>query len=76
MQDCPLPPCLQDMYSRHYALTPSNLVFGRELRLPLRPLFVAPLDKEGPTIHHMAILLDRLHDIHIYPRQHLKLAND
>jgi hypothetical protein len=57
-------------------LTPANLVFGRELRLPSDLLFGAPPDKELPTINHAADLVDRLHDIHNYARKHLKLASD
>jgi transposase InsO family protein len=57
-------------------LTPANLVFGRELRLPSDLLFGAPPDKEHPTIDHAADLVDRLHNIHNYARKHLKLASD
>jgi hypothetical protein len=57
-------------------LTPTNLVFGRELRLPIELLFGAPLVKEQPTIDHADDLVDRLHIIHNYARQHLKLASD
>jgi hypothetical protein len=56
-------------------LTPANLVFWRELRLPGDLLFGAP-DKELPTMDHAADLVDRLHYIHNYARQHLKLARD
>jgi hypothetical protein len=57
-------------------LTPARLVFGRELRLPYDLLFGAPPDKERPTTDHAADLVDHLHDIHNYARQHLKLASD
>jgi hypothetical protein len=57
-------------------LTPANLVFGRELRLPSDLLFGTPPDRELPTIDHAADLVDRLHDIHNYARKHLKLASD
>jgi transposase InsO family protein len=56
-------------------LTPANLVFGRELRLPSDLLFEAPPDKEQPTIDHAADLADQLRNIHNYARQHLKLAS-
>jgi hypothetical protein len=57
-------------------LTPANLVFRRELRLPGDLLFGAPPDKEQPTINHAADLVDWLHNIHNYARQHLKLASE
>jgi hypothetical protein len=56
--------------------TPASLVFGRELRLPCDLLFGAHPDKEGLTTDHAADLVDHLHDIHHYARQHLKLASD
>jgi hypothetical protein len=39
-------------------------------------VFEAPPDKEQPTTDHVEDLVDHLHDIHHYARQHLKLAND
>jgi hypothetical protein len=57
-------------------LTPASLVFRRELRLPCNLLFEAPPDKERPAIDHVANLVDHLHDINNFPRQHLKLASD
>jgi hypothetical protein len=57
-------------------LTPASLVFGRKLRLPCDLLFGVPPDKERPTIDHAANIVDHLHDIHSYVRQHLKLAID
>jgi hypothetical protein len=53
---------------------PASLVFGREPRLPCDLLFAAPPDKERPSINHAANIVDHLHDIHNYARQHLKLA--
>jgi hypothetical protein len=52
-------------------LTSASLVFGRELRLPCHLLFGAP-----PTVDHAETLVDHLHVIHNYARQHLKLAGD
>jgi hypothetical protein len=57
-------------------LTPANLMFGRELRLPGDLLLGAPPDKELPTMDHAADLVDRLRNIHNYARKHLKLASD
>jgi hypothetical protein len=57
-------------------LTPANLVFGRELHLPCDLLFGAPCDKERPAIDHKADLVDWLHHVHNYGRQHLKPASD
>jgi hypothetical protein len=57
-------------------LTPASLVFRRELRLPCDLLFGTLPDKERPTFDHAADLVDRLHDIHSYARQNLKLASD
>jgi hypothetical protein len=51
-------------------------MFGRELRLPCDLLFVVPPDKELPTTDYAADLVDHLHDIYNYARQHLKLASD
>jgi hypothetical protein len=60
----------------HRASTPVNLVFGRDLQLPCNELFGAPPDKEQLTIDHAANLVDHLHSIHNYGRQHLLLASD
>jgi transposase InsO family protein len=57
-------------------LTPANLMFWRDLRLPGDLLFGAPSDKEQPTINHAADVVDWVHNIHDYARQHLKLASD
>jgi hypothetical protein len=56
-------------------MTPASLMFGRELRLPCDLLFVAPRDKERLAIDHAANLVDHLHDICNYAREHLKLAS-
>jgi hypothetical protein len=56
-------------------LTPASLVFGREFRLPCDLLFGIPTDKERPSIDQAANLMDHLHDIHNYARQHLWLAS-
>jgi hypothetical protein len=37
--------------------------------------FGAPAYKERPTIDHAADLVDRVHDIHNYADQHLKMAS-
>jgi hypothetical protein len=52
------------------------MVFGRELRLPCDLFFGAPRDKEQSKTDYAVDLVDRLHDIHHYARQHLKVAND
>jgi hypothetical protein len=52
------------------------MVFGRELRLPCDLLFGAPSDKKQCTTNFVADIVDRLHDIHHYARQHLKVASD
>jgi hypothetical protein len=57
-------------------LTLASIVFGREFQLPCDLLFGTPPYKERPTIDHAANLVDHLHDIHSYARQHLKLAID
>jgi hypothetical protein len=57
-------------------LTPASLMFERELWLPCDLLFGVYPDKELSTIDHAADLVDHLHDIHNYVRQHLKLANE
>jgi hypothetical protein len=57
-------------------LTPADLVFGRELRLPCSLLFGVPPNKERPTTDYAADLVDHLHDVHQYAHEHLKLASD
>jgi hypothetical protein len=52
-------------------LTLASLVFGREFRLPSDLLFGTSSDKERPTIDYAADLVDHLHKIHSYTRQHL-----
>jgi hypothetical protein len=56
--------------------TPASMVFGRELHLPCDLLFRVPPDKEQSTTDNVVDLEDRLHDIHHYARQHLKVASD
>jgi hypothetical protein len=58
------------------SLTPVNLVFGRELRLPCDLLFGVPPDREQPTIDYIVELVNRLHDIQNYTCQHLQLVSD
>jgi len=55
---------------------PANMLFGRELRLPCYLMFGAPPDKEQSTTDCTAALVERLHDIHYFARQHLKVASD
>jgi hypothetical protein len=57
-------------------MTPTNMVFGRELRLPCDLLFGAPPDKEHSTKDYVADLVERLHDTHHYARRHLREARD
>jgi hypothetical protein len=57
-------------------MTTVRLKFGRELRLPCDLLFGVPPDKERPTTDYAADLVDHLHDIYNYARQHLKLSSD
>jgi hypothetical protein len=57
-------------------MTPTNMVFGRELRLPCDLLFGAPPDKEQSTADYVADLVERLHDTHHYARRHLRVASD
>jgi hypothetical protein len=51
-------------------------MFWRELRLPCDLLFGVPPGKELPTTDYATDLVDHLHDIHYYARQHLKMASD
>jgi hypothetical protein len=57
-------------------MTPTNMVFGRGLRVPCDLLFGAPPDKEESTTDYTANLSERLHDIQHFARQHLKVASD
>ena len=52
------------------------MVFGRVLRLPCDLVFGAPPDKEQSTTDYTADLVERLHDIHHFACQHLKVASD
>jgi hypothetical protein len=56
--------------------TPASMVFGRELRLLSDLLFGAPHGKEQSMTDYVVDIIDRLHDIHHYARQHLKVASD
>jgi hypothetical protein len=56
-------------------VTPANMVFERELRLPCDLMFGAPPDKEMST-DYMTDLVECLHDIHHFAQQHLKVASD
>jgi hypothetical protein len=72
----PISPSLQSLTHDTTGLIPARLVFGRELRLPCDLLFGAPSDKERPTTDRAADLVDHLHDIYYYARQHLNLASE
>ena len=52
------------------------MVFGRELHLPCRLMFGAPPDKEQLVTDYTAVLVERLHSIHQFARQHPKVASD
>jgi hypothetical protein len=56
-------------------VTPASMVFGRELRLPSDLMFGAPPDKMSTT-DYTTDLVVRLHDIHHFARQHLRVASD
>lgn len=56
-------------------LTPANMLFGRKLRFPCDLLFRAPRDKEESMIENAANLVEKLHDIHSFARQHIKVAS-
>jgi hypothetical protein len=57
-------------------MTPANIVFGWELRLPCDLLFSASPDKEQSSTDHGLDLADRFLDNHHHNRQHLKVASD
>jgi hypothetical protein len=57
-------------------LTPVSLVFGRELETAQQPAVCGIPDKELPTIDYPANLVNHLHDIHNYAREHLKPVSD
>ena len=57
-------------------VTPANMVFGRELRLPCVLMFGASPDKEQSVTDYAADLVERLHDTHHFARQHLEVASD
>lgn len=49
------------------SMTPTNMVFRRELRLAFDLVFRAPPAKEESTSDYTADLVERLHDIHHLP---------
>ena len=57
-------------------VTSANMVFGREFCLPFDLLFGAPSDVVQSTTDYTAALVERLHEIHHFAYQHLKLAID
>jgi hypothetical protein len=57
-------------------VTPASMVFGRELRLPCELMFGSPPDREQSTTNYATNLVERLHDIYRYVRQHLNVASD
>jgi hypothetical protein len=57
-------------------MTPANMVFGRELRLPCDLLFGVLPDKEQSTTDYVADLVERLHYTNNYARRHLRVASD
>jgi transposase InsO family protein len=57
-------------------MTPAKMVFRRELRLPCDPMFGAPPDKGQSSTDYTADLVERLHGIHHFARQDLKVASD
>jgi hypothetical protein len=52
------------------------MVLGGELRLPCDMMFGDPPDREQSTTDYASDLVERLHDIHYFARQHLKVASD
>jgi hypothetical protein len=57
-------------------MTPTTMVFRRELCIPCDLLFEASLNKEQSTTDYVVDLVDWLHEIHHYGCQHLKTASD
>lgn len=56
--------------------TPTNMMFGRELRLPYDQILGAPPDKEQSRNDCVAHLVDWPHDFHHYVREHRMVASD
>ena len=57
-------------------VTPAKMVLGRQFRLSCYLMFGAPPEKKQSTTGYTAALVERLHDIHRFARQHLKEASD
>jgi hypothetical protein len=57
-------------------VTPASMVFGWELRLHCDLMFGAPPDTEQSATSYAADLFERLHDIHHFARQQLKVTSD
>ena len=57
-------------------VTPSSMVFGRELRLLCNLMSRAPPDKNQPVTDYTAEFVERLHSIHQIARQDLKVASN
>jgi hypothetical protein len=55
---------------------PANMVFGSELRLPCDLMFGAPPDKDQSVTDYTAGLVERLHNVHHFARQHLRVVSD
>jgi hypothetical protein len=69
-----LPPGLQSSDPRHYGLDLDWHSVRKRTSTALRPAVWSTPEKGQPTIDHAENLVGRLHDIHNYARQHLKLA--
>jgi hypothetical protein len=57
-------------------VTLASMVFGREIHVPCDLIFRAPPDREQSATSYAADLVERLHYIHHFARQHLKVASD
>jgi hypothetical protein len=57
-------------------MMPASMLFMRELHLSCDLLFRALLNKEQSMTDYVVDFVNRLHDIHHYAYQHLKVASD
>jgi hypothetical protein len=57
-------------------MTPTSMVFRKDLHLPCDLFFGTSRDKEQSTPEFVSYLVKQMHDIHYIAHQHLKVASD
>ncbi|MCQ7131118.1 DDE-type integrase/transposase/recombinase [Salmonella enterica] len=57
-------------------VTPSRMLFGKELRLPGDLLFGRPMEETAATTDYASQLRQKMTEIHEFARRHLKVCSD